>query len=81
VKHFYKTHLHGIIYLKHLINTETYEHKTCLTIAFEHRPKIYFFKELLSYIDPRLINIEFFQSWSKASKLIQNLFSYKKNSL
>jgi hypothetical protein len=78
VKNFYKNHSDGIIYLKHLINTEAYEHKTCLTIAFEHRPKIYFFKELLPYVDTTLINIELFQSWSKAYKLIRNLFSYKK---
>jgi len=72
---------YGIIYLKHLINTETYEHKTCLTLAFKHRPKIYFLKEFLPYVDLTLINIELFQSWSKGLRLIQNLFSYKKNTL
>ena len=66
------------MYLKHLINTETFEHKTCLTLTFEHQPDIYFFKELLPYSDLTLINLELFHSWSKASKLIRNLLSYKK---
>ncbi|CAF0814168.1 unnamed protein product [Rotaria sp. Silwood1] len=74
IKHCYKYQLYGTIYLKHLNHTETYEHKTCLILAFEQRPNIYFFKELLPYTDIKLIDIELFQSWSKAYKLIRNLF-------
>ncbi|CAF2802383.1 unnamed protein product [Rotaria sp. Silwood2] len=74
MKHYYKYQLYGTVYLKHLNHTETYEHKNCLTLAFEQRPNIYYFKELLSYTDIKLINIELFQSWSKAYKLIRNLF-------
>ncbi|CAF0955171.1 unnamed protein product [Rotaria sordida] len=74
IKHFNKYQLYSTIYLKHLNHTETYEYKTCLILAFEQRPNIYFFKELLPYTDIKLINIELFQSWSKAYKLIRNLF-------
>jgi hypothetical protein len=35
----------------------------------------------LPYIDTSLINIKSFRSWSKAYKLIGNLFSYKKKFL
>ncbi|UJR36355.1 hypothetical protein I4U23_029081 [Adineta vaga] len=75
VKYFYKHHLYGPIYLKHLIHTETSEQKTCLTLAFEHRPYIYFFKEILSYVDRTLIDLESYHSWTKAYKLLRNLFS------
>jgi hypothetical protein len=70
---------HGTVYLKHLINTETHDHKTCLTLAFEHRPNIYFFKELLPYSDKSLTNMELFQSWSKAYKLIEKKNFIMKN--
>lgn len=78
MKHFYKYHSYGRFYLRYLIHTETNEHKNCLSLAFEHEPDIYFFKELLPYVDLKLINIELFHSWSKAYKLIQNLFIYNK---
>ncbi|CAF3665356.1 unnamed protein product [Adineta steineri] len=71
-----KDYSYDLIYHKYLINSKTYEHKTCLTLAFEHRPNIYFFRELLSYSDDiTLMDIEMYQSWSKAYKLMKKFIS------
>ena len=71
MRDFYRARKHGFDYLQHLIHVETTEEQTCLMLAFEHRPKIYFFRELLFFADPGLINQEVFRSWPEAWKLIE----------
>ncbi|CAF0782530.1 unnamed protein product [Adineta ricciae] len=71
VKSFHRYHSYGQIYLSYLINSKTHENKTCLMLAFEHRPRIHFFKELLPYINRTSANLEYYRSWSKAYELLK----------
>ena len=71
VRDFYRDQQHGFAYLQHLIHAENAQQETCLMLAFQHRPKISFFRELLVFADPALIDKEVFRSWPQARKLIE----------
>jgi hypothetical protein len=60
----------GNEYLRYLIEMIDVEQRTCLRLAFEHRPTVYFFRELVAFVNCLTDEYEWARVWPKAWKFI-----------